>query len=126
MKKLILKSFPITLFGGLYFFVWNVEQLVPAFFHEAYRSNFCSQILLKCNKYVWCVKYNAEQMTIYGLQRFMLYYGVRTCSFIQFDYYGESMFIVSIFSEYAIECEYPEIAPPENFLSTYLMATDQK
>lgn len=56
----------------------------------------------------------------------MLYYGVRTCSFIQFDYYGESMFIVSIFSEYAIECEYPEIAPENFFGSEICLEVDKR
>lgn len=45
----------------------------------------------------------------------MLYHGVNTFSIIQFDYYGDSIFIASIFNDYAIECEYPQICPKKFF-----------
>lgn len=107
-------------------FLCNVEQFVPLSFHERYGCNVSSQVLVKCNKYVWCLKYNAEKMIIYGLERFMLYHGVSGCSVIQFDYYGDSLFVVSIFNEYAIECEYPEVVPENFFGSDLCLELDKR
>lgn len=64
-----------------------------------------------CNKCVWRVKYNSGEMMIYGVRKFMNFYGVKPFSFVQFDYYGDSMFVVSIFEENAVECVYPQSDP---------------
>lgn len=41
----------------------------------------------------------------------MTFYGVKAFVFVQFDYYGDSLFMVSIFEENAIECVYPQSDP---------------
>lgn len=45
----------------------------------------------------------------------MIYHGVKIFSMIQFEYYGDDLFIASIFNEYAIECEYPQHSPETFF-----------
>lgn len=97
----------LTFFESISEYFFYHVQCVLASFHKAHRSNICSQVLLKCNKYVWHAKYNAEKMYIYGLHRFMLHHGVKNFSIIYFDYYGDSLFIAPVYNEYALECEYP-------------------
>lgn len=37
----------------------------------------------------------------------MKFYGVKIYNLLQFDYYGESVFVIKIFKDTAIECTYP-------------------
>lgn len=48
---------------------------------------------------------------IFGLRKFMMYYGVKLFNFILFDYCGDEIFDVTIFKESAIECSYPSTDP---------------
>lgn len=45
--------------------------------------------------------------TFDGLGTFMRYYQLKLYSTIQFDYYGDDVFVVKNFKTNAVECDYP-------------------
>lgn len=47
----------------------------------------------------------------------MVYYGVHLCSFVQFNYYKDDIFLVKIFEESGIESKHPDINPVKYFKS---------
>lgn len=86
-------------------------QPVPTKFHKEIGHNLNSAIYIKCKKCVWQAKYNADSLEISGLPNFMIYYRVELFNLVQFEYYGNDIFNVTIFKESGIECKYPIIHP---------------
>lgn len=92
-------------------------QTVPKAYHKEFGCNISSAILIKCQNCVWRAKYSAEAIKIWGLRRFMIFYGVDLFNLVQFDYYGDDIFFVTIFKETGIESKYPVISPLNFFES---------
>lgn len=86
-------------------------------FHKSYRYKLSARIYVRCKNCVWWVKYDAKNYSIFGLRKFMMFYGVKLFDFIQFDYYRGDMFVVTIFNESVLEPNYPVIEPPNFFNS---------
>lgn len=47
----------------------------------------------------------------------MIFYGVKLFNIVQFDYYGDNIFIATIFKENGIESKYPVTDPKKYFLT---------
>lgn len=58
---------------------------------------------VKCNSFVWCCKYDMDQNQICGLTTFMKIYGIKLYNVLQFDYFGNGIFVVKVFDETAVE-----------------------
>ncbi|KAK1384317.1 hypothetical protein POM88_022052 [Heracleum sosnowskyi] len=73
------------------------------------------RIRVRLNNIVWEAKYYAQSKDIYCLRKFKRFYGVKLYHLVQFDYYGDNLFVVQIFKNSAIECNYPTEDPEKFF-----------
>lgn len=70
-------------------------------------------VKIKCKKFNWKAKIDLKTGKVYGLRRFKHLYEIKLYNVVQFDYYGEDMFVVKIFKEYGIEVKYPNMNPKD-------------
>ncbi|KAK1354320.1 hypothetical protein POM88_047576 [Heracleum sosnowskyi] len=59
---------------------------------------------------------------ICGLGSFMKFYEIKIYNLVQFDFYGNNLFLVKIFKDSAVECEYP-ITNQNNFMDNEKLHT---
>lgn len=90
---------------------------MPCKFNNEFGIHMPRTIFIKCKNCVWRAKYKREIKKISGLKRFLIYYRVELFNLLQFDFYGDGIFIVSVFKEHGIESKYPTIHPA-SFLET--------
>lgn len=67
----------------------------------------------------WKATFDECKNRFYGLQSFMRFYEIKIYNLIQFDYYGENLFVVAgIFRDTATECKYPTTINVEEYFKT--------
>lgn len=81
---------------------------MPSSFFIEFGEQLPSKVKVKCNKLTWKAKIDSDSARIHGLRKFMHFYGIKLLHLVQFDYQGGDIFIVKIFKDYAIECNYPK------------------
>lgn len=82
-------------------------QRLPKSVHCEIGEEIGMKLSLKCENSVWKCTYDYENMRFRGLQKFMRYYRVTIFSMLKFDYYGDGLFLVTIFKANAIEVKRP-------------------
>lgn len=92
-----------------------MTQRIPKSFCEAFGCQLSSNVIIKCKKIAWKASFDNGKKRFYGLESLMRFYKIKLYNLIQFDYYGQNLFVVSIYRETAIECKYPTTNPNENY-----------
>ena len=92
-----------------------VSQRIPKSFLDEIGNQVSSSVIVKCGNIAWKAKIENESSVIFGLRRFMRFFEVKLWNLVQFDYYGNNLFIVHIFKDNAVESKYPKIDPEEFF-----------
>lgn len=82
-------------------------QRIPNSFCEAFGFQLSTNVIIRCKKTAWKGFFDEGNKNIYGLKSFMRFYEIKIYNLIQFDYYGQNLFVVSIFRDTAIEARYP-------------------
>ncbi|KAL1803070.1 hypothetical protein ACET3Z_031717 [Daucus carota] len=88
-------------------------QSMPDDFVHSFGAMLPIRIGLSCRNVMWVVKYDLQQREIIGLSKFMRYYGMKIFNMAQLDYYGEGLFVVSLFKDTALELNYPVGMPKD-------------
>lgn len=88
-------------------------QSMPDDFVHSFGAMLPIRIGLSCRNIMWVVKYDLQQREIIGLSKFMRYYGMKIFNMAQLDYYGEGLFVVSLFKDTALELNYPVGMPKD-------------
>lgn len=88
---------------------------MPKSFHDEFGEHLSSKLIIRCKKLIWKGNFDDEMKEIYGLMNFMRFYGIKIYNLVQFDYYGNDLFVVKIFKDTALEINYPEEDPEEFF-----------
>lgn len=73
-------------------------------------------------KFTWKAAFNEEKAKLCGLGKFMHFHEIKLYNLVQFDYYGDDLFVAKIFKESAIETQYLKINP-KDFLTTEHIST---
>ncbi|KAK1378495.1 hypothetical protein POM88_025239 [Heracleum sosnowskyi] len=88
---------------------------VPQSFLDEFLEHLTSRVIVKCDRFVWEAKFDKDTKKIYGLRRFMRFYQIKLYNLVQFDYYRDCLFLVKIFKNTAVECDYRKQDPEEFF-----------
>lgn len=124
MNTSVLKILPILFLKWLYYTSLNTFvsyltlQTLPEEFVKRYGAFLPYRIGLSCKNLLWVVKYDLQKMEIYGLNKFMRHYGLKIFNMAQLDYYGDGLFIVTLFKDTTLEFNYPTGSPNRLHIST--------
>lgn len=96
-------------------FLHVLLQRIPKSFINEFGMKLSSRLLIRCEMFVWKCKCDVDREIIYGMRRFIKCYDIKVYNVIQFDYYGDNVFVVKIFRNTTIECN-DSIMEPAKFL----------
>lgn len=66
-----------------------------------------SKLWFICGKVCWKGSLRLDLVSFDDLGSFVRYYKIKMYSTVQFDYYGDDLFKVKVFTTNAVECDYP-------------------
>lgn len=72
--------------------------------------------------FTWKAEIDEEKEKLCGLAKFMHFHEIKLYNLVQFDYYGDDLFVTKIFKESAIELKYLK-CNPKDFLTVVHLST---
>lgn len=91
--------------------ICNPQQRIPSELRSNYKTKLPSKLWFICENVCWKGRFNSDVGTLDGLGSFMRFYKLKMYSTIQFDYYGDDLFVVKKFKTNAVEGDCPRNNP---------------
>lgn len=88
----------------------NVQGMPKSFYAE-FGKKLSSKLIIRWKKIVWKAKFDEDMKELYDLESFMRFFEIKLYNLVQFDYYGNDLFLVKIFRNSGIESNYQTLDP---------------
>ncbi|KAK1384936.1 hypothetical protein POM88_022671 [Heracleum sosnowskyi] len=82
-------------------------ESIPKSFYDEFGEHLSANVKIMCKDITWEAKIDMELGKICDLGSFMKFYEIKIYNLVQFDFYGNNLFLVKKFKDSAVECEYP-------------------
>ncbi|KAK1378623.1 hypothetical protein POM88_025367 [Heracleum sosnowskyi] len=80
---------------------------IPKSFYDEFGEHLSANVKIMCKDITWEAKIDMELGKICDLGSFMKFYEIKIYNLVQFDFYGNNLFLVKNFKDSEVECEYP-------------------
>ncbi|KAK1396947.1 hypothetical protein POM88_006810 [Heracleum sosnowskyi] len=82
-------------------------ESIPKSFYDEFGEHLSANVKIMCKDITWEAKIDMELGKICDLGSFMKFYEIKIYNLVQFDFYGNNLFLVKKFKDSTVECEYP-------------------
>ncbi|KAK1401088.1 hypothetical protein POM88_000693 [Heracleum sosnowskyi] len=80
---------------------------IPKSFYDEFGKYLSPNLKIMCKEITWEAEIDTKLLKICGLGTFMRFYEIKLYNLVQFDFYGNNIFVVNIFTDSGVECVYP-------------------
>ncbi|KAK1384321.1 hypothetical protein POM88_022056 [Heracleum sosnowskyi] len=80
---------------------------IPKSFYDEFGKYLSQNLKIMCKEITWEAEIDTELVKICGLGTFIRFYEIKLYNLVQFDFYGNIIFVVNIFKDSGVECVYP-------------------
>ncbi|KAK1367678.1 hypothetical protein POM88_033770 [Heracleum sosnowskyi] len=80
---------------------------IPKSFYDEFGKYLSPNLKIMCKEITWEAEIDTKLLKICGLGTFMRFYEIKLYNLVQFDFYGNNIFVVNIFKDSGVECVYP-------------------